>query len=46
MLDEARLIHATAHPMAVVVEPLAEVVARRERSGEGLPTGYRRLGPA
>jgi cell wall-associated NlpC family hydrolase len=46
MLDEARLIHATAHVMAVVVEPLAEVVARRERLGEGLPTGCRRLAPA
>jgi cell wall-associated NlpC family hydrolase len=43
MLDATRLIHATAHHMAVVVEPLDEVVARRIALGEGPPTGFRRL---
>jgi cell wall-associated NlpC family hydrolase len=43
MVDEARLVHATAHLMTVALEPLAEVVARRERLREGPPTGFRRL---
>lgn len=42
MLDEARLIHANAHHMAVVIEPLAEAVARIGATA-GEPTGYRRV---
>ena len=38
MLDAERLIHASGHWMAVVVEPLAAVVARN-----GLPSAHRRL---
>ena len=34
MLDAATLLHANAHHMAVVAEPLASVVARQLRSGE------------
>jgi cell wall-associated NlpC family hydrolase len=43
MLDEARVLHANSHAMAVVVEPLAEVVERIEARGDGKPTAYRRL---
>ncbi|MDR3506317.1 MAG: NlpC/P60 family protein [Caulobacteraceae bacterium] len=43
MLDEARLIHANAHHMAVVIEPLAEAVARIAATPAGEPTGYRRV---
>jgi cell wall-associated NlpC family hydrolase len=42
LLDETRLIHATAHHMAVVIEPLADVIARNEAAGRG-PTVCRRL---
>ena len=38
MLDAARLIHASGHWMAVVVEPLTTVIAR-----DGPPSAYRRL---
>ena len=38
MLDEARLLHATSHRMAVTLEPLTEVVRRK-----GPPTAFRRL---
>jgi cell wall-associated NlpC family hydrolase len=38
MVDPDRVIHANSHHMAVVVEPLAEAVARNRE-----PTGYRRL---
>jgi len=38
MLDETRLIHASGHWMAVVVEPLSTVIAR-----DGPPTARRRL---
>jgi cell wall-associated NlpC family hydrolase len=41
MLDEAALIHANAHAMAVAVEPLAEAVARIEKAGER-PLAFRR----
>jgi hypothetical protein len=43
MLDEALLIHANAHHMAVAIEPLAEAVSRIEAVGYGPPTSYRRL---
>jgi cell wall-associated NlpC family hydrolase len=47
MLDATRLIHANAHHMAVVVEPLTQAVARTRERGGGDPTAYRRppLGP-
>ena len=38
MLDDSRLLHATSHQMAVVIEPLADVIARRDA-----PEGLRRL---
>lgn len=41
MLDETRLLHATAHRMATVIEPLA---ARVERAGP--PTLFKRLNPS
>jgi cell wall-associated NlpC family hydrolase len=40
MLDATRLVHATAHHMAVAVEPVAEVIARNEDRG---PAMFRRL---
>jgi hypothetical protein len=43
MLDDRRLLHATAHRMATVIEPLADVIARNEASGRGSPTAFRRL---
>jgi hypothetical protein len=43
MLDEARLIHANAHHMAVAVEPLDEAIARITARGGGEPTAMRRL---
>ncbi len=43
MLDEARLLHANAHHMAVAVEPLALAIARIEAAGSGLPTAFRRV---
>jgi cell wall-associated NlpC family hydrolase len=43
MTSEHDVIHANAWHMAVVVEPLAEAVARRSRLGGGEPTGFRRL---
>ena len=42
MVDDSQLIHASAHAMAVVTEPLAQAVARIEAAGEGLPTLARR----
>jgi cell wall-associated NlpC family hydrolase len=42
MLDANRLLHATAHHMRVVVEPVGEVIARNEAGGRG-PTVFRRL---
>lgn len=38
MLDEARILHANAHHMAVRTEPLVDAIARI-----GAPTGYRRV---
>jgi hypothetical protein len=43
LADAATLLHANAHHMAVAVEPLAEAVARIERSGGGPVTARRRL---
>lgn len=43
MRDAATLIHANAHHMAVVAEPLDEVVARVEAAGGGGVTVCRRL---
>lgn len=42
MLSPARLLHATAHTMAVVVEPLAQVEARIIAQGLGAPVARRR----
>lgn len=41
-LDDRRLIHATAHVMAVTIEPIAEVMARIEAAGAGPCLGTRR----
>lgn len=43
MIDAERLIHANAHHMAVVVEPLVEAVARIAAAGAGEPVAWRRL---
>lgn len=43
MTDSQSLLHANAHHMAVVIEPLAEAIARTEAAGGGAPTAYRRL---
>jgi cell wall-associated NlpC family hydrolase len=43
MIDEERIIHATAWHMQVAVEPLADVVARFRGEGAGDPTAFRRL---
>ncbi len=43
MLDRRRLIHANAHHMAVVIEPLSHVVKRIREGAGGDPTHYRRL---
>lgn len=44
VIDPVRIVHANAHHMMTVVEPLAEAVARISSKGYGLPTGFRRLG--
>jgi cell wall-associated NlpC family hydrolase len=43
-LDGVRVLHANAHHMAVVAEPLSEVVARIAAAGGGPPVACRRLG--
>jgi cell wall-associated NlpC family hydrolase len=43
MTSEDTIIHASGWHMAVVVEPLAEAVARINRLGGGEPTAFRRL---
>jgi cell wall-associated NlpC family hydrolase len=43
MTSEATIVHASGWHMAVVVEPLAEAVARISRLGGGEPTAYRRI---
>jgi len=42
MKDAITLIHANAHHMAVVSEPLAEAILRIEAAGSGSPTAFRR----
>jgi hypothetical protein len=42
MLSPTKLLHATGHHMAVVVEPLAEVEARVAHQGHGRPLARRR----
>lgn len=42
MLDRRRLLHATGHAMAVVVEPLKAVSARVAAQGHGDPVALRR----
>lgn len=42
MLDAERLIHANAHHMAVVVEPLEAAITRIEALGFGRPSTFRR----
>jgi hypothetical protein len=37
MADGERLLHANAHHMATVIEPLADVIARLEAAGEARP---------
>ncbi len=44
MQDKIRLIHANAHHMAVVIEPLSTAVERIGKTETGQPTGYRRMG--
>jgi cell wall-associated NlpC family hydrolase len=43
MIDEARLVHANAHHMAVAIEPLEQAVERIRAAGAGDPTAFRRL---
>jgi cell wall-associated NlpC family hydrolase len=43
MIDEARVVHATAHHAAVAIEPLSEAIARIATAGDGPPAAYRRL---
>lgn len=43
MTSPTDIIHANAFHMAVVIEPLAEAVARISSRGGGEPTAYRRL---
>lgn len=42
-VDEATLIHANAHHMAVAYEPAAAAIARIEAQGEGSVTAHKRL---
>ncbi|WP_439111321.1 C40 family peptidase [Lentibacter sp.] len=42
--DEARIVHANAHHMAVAYEPIAEAIARIEEQGGGPVTARKRLG--
>jgi len=42
MQDATTLLHANAHHMAVVSEPLAEAILRIEAAGSGSPTAFRR----
>ncbi|WP_312526452.1 C40 family peptidase [Paracoccus sp. (in: a-proteobacteria)] len=41
-LDETRMIHATAYVMGVVIEPIADAIARIDAGGEGPFLGARR----
>ena len=42
MQDEAQLLHANVHHMAVASEPLKQALLRIEAGGDGAPTGFRR----
>ncbi|SFZ85500.1 NlpC/P60 family protein [Devosia enhydra] len=42
MVNETHITHASGWHMQVVIEPLAEAIARTARSGGGDPTGFRR----
>jgi hypothetical protein len=43
LTSPTEIVHANAFYMAVVIEPLAEAVARTISRGGGEPTGYRRI---
>jgi cell wall-associated NlpC family hydrolase len=43
MTSDADIVHANAYHMAVVIEPLAEAVARISARGGGEPMAYRRI---
>lgn len=43
MVDDRNIVHANGTHMAVVVEPLAEAIARTRQAGGGEPISYRRL---
>lgn len=43
MTSATKIVHANAFHMMVVIEPLAEAVARIIARGGGEPTGYRRI---
>lgn len=42
LLDDARIIHANAHHMAVAIEKLDDAITRIAASDGGEPTGFRR----
>jgi cell wall-associated NlpC family hydrolase len=42
MLDARRIVHASGHHAAVVVEPLAQAITRIAAAGAGQPVAYRR----
>ncbi|HHC29286.1 MAG TPA: hypothetical protein ENK80_01805 [Rhodobacterales bacterium] len=44
VVDEARLIHANAHHMAVAYEPIADAISRIGAAGDGPVIAHRRLG--
>ena len=43
MTSATDIVHANATHMAVVIEPLAEAIARTISKGGGEPTAYRRI---
>jgi cell wall-associated NlpC family hydrolase len=43
LTNPTEIVHANSFHMAVVIEPLAEAVARTISRGGGEPTGYRRI---
>ena len=42
-LEGGRIVHASGHHMAVVIEPLETAIRRIEAAGSGAPTSFRRL---
>lgn len=42
-VDSGRIVHANAHHMATVVEPLDEAIERISAAGYGQPTSFRRV---